>query len=807
MGGRAQTGDEHRTQRINVRFSSFEEPERMVTRQFDISPGDFLTHGAAEGEKAQLGRTRLPAGHYLYVYRRERAGTWWLRYELMQQGGRFRKVAWGASSQASAEQREQYQPSTEGAYERRAYGDDTVDFGDLMLDVSYEHVVIHSRIQLPFHRVEAYRTDEALLKSRGVRIPAGSEPSSTVDYLAVHVPDLLSVAEKIHATYVERLEALQAMLTDPVRAKKRTLATMVKAVTDSDPGLADHLRDEGPEAALENIDEEVRENEEAVRYAAHFLKGCLTLSGFEAMLYDYSGEPFYVREVQEAYAGLLDGLLGHPKGIDILRDIAENEESWANRLLFSPDDIPHKGDAIEEANVLEDIAMHILLGRAFQSVEDDASAVSGVVIEEFEAFVSVHESRFGPQTGVTLAKIAGSTRDGVALVFDDTPEALEGWVAERKNWQARVNSLEAPLQKLLLAAALVNLVIAFNNLRSTWQDEDADGWDVAQASLGQVGAVAGTVSASKFLIENTGAGNRMLATRGGAQVMRWAGLVGTITGYSSSLIQTWQTAEDDEMGLAAGHACMAASAVFMGWSAAAAGGTVAFGFGAAAAGPLLLIGVGLLAGGALLIQIFTTDPFEEWLEHSCPWGNEALFQDADLSDPRAIREDELDDRIQELAEILYAYEADLTLSHVPSPHRGTFVGVRIRPNMILDESTVSIEELRLYRNSGQRGQALFVPEPVPGRSEFPWESASYEAENVLVLEGNTNHRLAWDVHTQSSNSGREQEFELYFVYPSSVSSAEAKVTLDVQPGAETAIEKMVEAEKGRQILHRIRPLL
>jgi len=792
----SQTGTQVAKQILPVRFYGFSNPERIATKPITINPGDFLTHGAEEDTKQQLGAAEVDSENYLYVFRKGLSG-WWLRHELVRINDNLYTVPWGKNMKEFEEKRKVYQPSEDGVYEKRSHGQTSIEPGKFSLDVSCEHVVIRSRIQLSFDRIEAYLADEALLKSRGVTIPAGVGETDDSDHAIVYLPDLLSVAEALHAEYLEAISSQQEKMT-PLQTKKRLLAGLIQSLTDQEPDLNEKLRSNQVRQYLKDANRSLKKLGYRIKLAVVCHRACITLPGFEATLDDYTGSELYETKAQEFYAKQLKGLVEHPEGLKTLREVAALPDGWAHRLLFSPEGFQFIRKSIAAADAIEEIATPFLLGRAVQYMEQALKNSRSLIHKDLDRFLEAYKryGRFTAGTVIVVYREPGGGKQSFQITSEDA--GLSRGYARNKEWGRRVAALGPPLQKLLLATELINLMVAGQEASQAARQGDRS--KLALSAVNLVGSAADSLDAATFLIQKTEAGKAVMASKGGSVALKAAGVVGVVCDYALGVKGAYDASEAGNMWVSTGHGLTALAAVSFGAGMAAKAGLVTtFGVSATVvSGGLLIVGVLLFAGGTFLISYFTDSPIEKYMAQ-CPWGKESSFTDDALT---GITEDKLDDQVQKLLDILWDYDANLTLAPLPPEQPGTLVQIRLKARMVLDRgdsrSCVKIKGLNLYKSFGQKGDKIFIPQLITGRSAYPWKNATYTGTRVLGLEGQTNHRFEWTVRTAVQGNG---QFKLSFVFPGSVGSAEVETQLAVQPQLDATVSKTLTAQKSNQIAY------
>jgi len=655
MGGgqRNRTGTEVRKTVLPVRLYGFENPERMITRSLQVSPSDFLTHGEAQEIKDQLGLADIEDGDYIYVFRNGPSG-WWLRHELTKAWDGFHRVPWGKTREESAEAGRKYQPSKDETYENRPAKEQSLDSDEIPLDVSREHVIIRSRFQLPYHRIEAYQTDESLLRSRGVTLPAGStaSPSADGDFAIVHVPDLISVAEAFHEEYVDALSRLRERMT-PLKTKKRLLASLIQGVVKQNPDLKTHIRAGEVDQYLEEVTRSLKEDKQLVKRAATYHRACITMEGFEAALDDLTGKKLYEEKAQEIYADLLRGLPEHPEGLETLQEIASLPDGWAHRLLLSPEGFQFISESVAAADELENIAVPFFLGRALHYLEQARETSTQLIHKDVKGFLDAYK-HYGRFTSGTLVVIEQDER-GTNRILEITSEeaALSRGYARNKKWAQRVGKLGPSLQKLVLAAELINLTLAGSEVVQSVQGKEANGMTMPTVNL--VGSAADSIDAAKFLLQKTEAGQSVIASKSGSVAFKAVGVIGVICDYTSGVVGAYRASDKGNLGTSVGHGLTALGAVSFGTAMALEGGLLSSGGIVAATatsigtGGLMLIGALLFAGGTFVISFYTQAPIEKYLRSS-PWGKESKYQGYQIS---GIQEGKLEEYISRFLEIVW----------------------------------------------------------------------------------------------------------------------------------------------------------
>lgn len=681
------TGNQVKKKILPVRLIGFEHPEKIVTQSLNVSIDYFSVHIEENLDYiGKLGRAEIE-GEYIYVFRKGPSG-WWLRYELHTSGtGGFNGVPWGKTYKESVQAREKYRPSEDGTHELRKLDSELLDGDEIPLDVSRQHVIFRSRYQLPYHRIEAYRSNEWLLRSRGVTLPAESTASSVadvdLDHALVYVPDLISVAEAFHEEYIDALARLRKKMT-PLKTKKRLLAGLIQGVVEENPELKTHLRDGEVDRYLEEVTRSLKEDKQLVKSAAAQHRACITMEGFEAALDDLTGKKFYEEKAQEIYADLLRGLPEHREGLETLQEIASLPDGWAHRLLLSPEEFQFISESVNAANELEDIAVKFFLGRAFHHLEQAEESIQHIA-GDLKSFKEAYENydRFSASTHVALVEDKRGTNQILKITSEEAAGISPGY-ARNREWAQSVKKLDLPLQKLVLIAEMINLTDAWSEFVKSVQEKGAD--EVAMSSVNLMGSAAASFEAAKELLE-TNAGQSVIASKSGSVLK--AGVIGVICDYTSGVVEAYRASAEGNLGTSVGHGLTALGAVSFGTAMALEGGLLSSGSYVAATatsigtGGLTLIGALLFAGGTFVISFYTQAPLEKYLR-SCPWGKESEYRNYSIS---GISESQLEEDIKELLKLLWQPNLRVT----SDPKDGNIHLSLLTPLYINKETKIGLE--------------------------------------------------------------------------------------------------------------------
>lgn len=201
------------------------------------------------------------------------------------------------------------------------------------LDNDIDYYIFLSRIQLPIKRLNDISNHaNKKIVNRALRMPAQSSDNTQSVY-SLYLLDYLSVADSLRDNCVKSINNFENYVNDADKANLRFLTEMIHSLAQVKPDLKDWLNFSASEKERTNLNNIFTSLKSNKVNGIGRLKAFLSSSGYKETLDDYFGTKDLEETIFKKYASHLQLMDTDPKGLEYLKEIMSDEESWLSRYF------------------------------------------------------------------------------------------------------------------------------------------------------------------------------------------------------------------------------------------------------------------------------------------------------------------------------------------------------------------------------------------------------------------------------------------------------------------------------------------